>query len=362
MLSRTALAIARPLSILLLIVVLPGPEGTAQTVQPRSGAAVEPGTQANERPRPKTERAAGPDAGVANPAGPSEVESAIRTLEEGFVRDYNQGDSKAVAALFTEDAEVVDIEGRHYQGRDVIEQGFAATFAASKGAKIGLEIYAIRSLSPDVAQEQGRSVVTPIEGSPLSRLYTVLYVKRGGRWLVSSVRDDPDPLVPPHERLKDLEWMIGDWLDEGDDSLVRLTCRWSDDRNYLLRTFSVQRAGKPVLSVSQRIGWDPLARQIRSWEFDSAGGFGEGRWTRDGERWIVKHTGVQPEGKTASSTNTMTRERSDLVRWVSTERVIGAELVDDDISYILVRVPPRPGPPASGRPTSSPSFETRSPR
>ncbi len=53
-------------------------------------------------------------AGVADatsPAGTSEVEKAIRTFEEGLVRDYNKGDSKAIAALFTEDAEVVDIDG-----------------------------------------------------------------------------------------------------------------------------------------------------------------------------------------------------------------------------------------------------------
>ena len=32
------------------------------------------------------------------------------------------------------------------------------------------------------------------------------------------------------------------------------------------------------MTVTQRIGWDPAAKQIRSWEFDSEGGFGEGTW------------------------------------------------------------------------------------
>ncbi len=27
--------------------------------------------------------------------------------------------------------------------------------------------------------------------------------------------------------------MIGDWVDEGEDSLVRLNCRWSDDEELL---------------------------------------------------------------------------------------------------------------------------------
>lgn len=337
MLSRSRFPDTSGLTLVLLVVALAGP---------RIPASYGQGPE---------EKAGSP---TASP-GQAELEKTIRAIEEGFVRDYNKGDSKAVAALFTDDAEVVDIDGAHYQGRDVIEQGFAETFTASKGAKIALEIFSIRSLSPDVAQEQGRSVVTPSEGAPSSRLYTVLYVKRDGRWLVSSVRDDDDPTVPPHERLKELEWMTGDWVDEGDDSLVRLNCRWSDDGNYLFRTFSVQRGGKPVLNVTQRIGWDPLARQVRSWEFDSDGGFGEGRWSRDGARWVVKHTAVRPEGKTASATNIMTRERSDLIRWSSTDRSIGDESIPGEVSYVLVRVPPPPGRKTSS--TSTPP-NTRSPR
>src|SRR5262249_32028508 len=160
-------------------------------------------------------------------------------------------------------------EGHHYEGRDLIERRLAETFAASPGIKLALEIESIRFLSPDVAKEEGRSRVTPTHGAPDSRRYTALFVKRDGRWLISSVREEPDPLVRPHDRLKDLEWMIGDWVDEGSESVVRVACRWSDDENFLIRIFTVRRHGKPVLTVTQRIGWDPLAHQVRSWEFDS---------------------------------------------------------------------------------------------
>ena len=39
---------------------------------------------------------------------------------------------------------------------------------------------------------------------------------------------------------------------------------------------------------TQRIGWDPVAGQFRSWDFDSQGGYSEGLWSRDGDRWIIK--------------------------------------------------------------------------
>jgi uncharacterized protein (TIGR02246 family) len=304
-----------------------------------------------------------PDGAIASRPGPSQDEKAIRAVDDAFVREYNQGDSKALAARFTEDAEVVEAEGDRYQGRNLIEQRFAETFAASPGVKIAIAIDAIRFLNPDVAKEEGRTLITPAKGSPLARPYTVLLVKRNGRWLIASVREESEPLVRPHERLKELEWMIGDWVDEGSDSVVRVNCRWSEDENFLIRSFTVKRQGKPVMTVSQRIGWDPLARQVRSWEFDSEGGFGEGRWNRDGERWVVKHTGVRPEGATASATNIMSRERADLVRWSSTDRVLGDESIPDDETYVLVRVPPPPrlrskGPAA---PTPSPNT-TRSPQ
>jgi uncharacterized protein (TIGR02246 family) len=269
-------------------------------------------------------------------------EKAIRAVDDAFVSGYNKGDSKSLAALFTEDAEVVEPTGDRYQGRALIEQSFADTFAASRGLKIAFEIDAIRFLSPDVAKEEGRTLITPAKGAPDSRLYVVLFVKRDGRWLISSAREDLDPLARPHDRLKDLEWMIGDWMDEGADSVVRVHCQWSDDENFLFRTFTVKRQGKPLMTVTQRIGWDPVAHQVRSWEFDSEGGFGEGHWSRDGERWVVKSTGVRPEGVTASSTNVMSQVRADLVKWTSTNRIIGGESIADDDVYVLVRVPPPP--------------------
>jgi uncharacterized protein (TIGR02246 family) len=295
--------------------------------------------------------------------GQSEDEKAIRAVDDVFVRDYNRGDSKALAALFTEDAEVVEADGPRYRGRDLIEKGLADTFAASKGAKIAFEIEAIRFPNPDVAEEEGRSVVTPEKGAPVSRLYTVLYVKRDGHWLISGVREEPDPLVRPHDRLKDLEWMVGEWVDEAPDSVARFDCRWSEDGNFLIRSFTLKWAGKSVMTGTQRIGWDPLARQFRSWEFDSEGGFGEGRWSRDGDRWVVKHTAVRPEGTTVSATNIMTRVRPDMVRWVSIDRVLGDESVPVDDAYVLVRVPPPPRLGSKDRATSPKSPNTeRSPR
>jgi uncharacterized protein (TIGR02246 family) len=323
-----------------------------------------PGLDGGAGPRPaRAQTVTKPDAAGACRPAPSADEAAIRAVDEAFVRGYNKGDAKALSAMFTDDAEVVEANGARYQGRELVERSFSDTFAASKGARIAFEVAAIRFLIPDVAKEEGRSVVTPVKGPAVSRLYTVLFVKREGRWLIASVREEPDPLVRPHERLKDLEWMVGEWVDEAPDSVARFDCRWSEDGNFLIRSFTLKWAGKSVMTGTQRIGWDPLARQFRSWEFDSEGGFGEGRWSRDGDRWVVKHTAIRPEGMTVSATNIMTRVRPDMVRWVSIDRVLGDESVPVDDAYVLVRVPPPPRLGSKDRATSPKSPNTeRNPR
>jgi uncharacterized protein (TIGR02246 family) len=291
----------------------------------------------------------------ATPGDRSADVAAIRALDELFIREYNQANSKALAAMFTEDAEVIDPSGGRFEGRTLVEEGFASTFVAEAGAKIAFQVESLRFVTPDVAQEEGVSVVTPVTGAPASNRFTVLYVKRDGKWLISSVREEPDPMLRPRDRLKDLEWMVGEWLEERPDAVVRVNCRWSDDGNFLLRDVTVHQRGKAVLTVAQRIGWDPLTKHFRSWDFDSEGGFGEGTWSRSGDRWVVKHSNVHPGGITSSATNILTKERSDLVRWTSTDRVLGDEAAADTETYVLVRIPPSPAPkPPSANPSRSP--------
>jgi uncharacterized protein (TIGR02246 family) len=340
---RTALRVAASLTVATWLGAIPSSDGA---LGPRD--APSPPAQQTSSPV-----AAWPGTGDADRPTPSADEKAIRAVDEQFVRDYNRGDSKALAALFTEDAEAIEAEGDRYRGRHLIERQFAETFAASAGVKIAIEAASIRFLSPDVAREEGQTLITPAKEPKLVRPFTVLFVKRNGQWLLSSVREEADPLVAPHDRLSELQWMIGDWVDNAPDSEVRVHCRWSEDGNFLMRSFTVKQGRKAVMTVNQRIGWDPLARRIRSWEFDSEGGFGEGTWSRAGRRWVIKYSGVRPDGVAASSTNVMIKERPDLVRWSSTDRVVGDGSLHGVDAHVLVRVAPAPRTPASGRSTPS---------
>jgi len=154
-------------------------------------------------------------------------------------------------------------------------------------------------------------------------------------------RDEEGPAPTAHQRLGPLAWLVGDWIDDDGSTVVSSSCRWSEDGNFLLQNFKLKFNGRDTMNVSQRIGWDPLARCIRSWVFDSAGGYGESVWTQDDNIWIIKATGVRPDGTTASATNLLVPSGNDAYVWRSTERVVADEL-QPPAEVKVIRKPPQP--------------------
>ena len=83
-----------------------------------------------------------------------------------FTRAFNAGDAKAVAALYTDDAELIDEYGERIQGRPAIQDFYSALFNERKGATIEISVASLRFLGPDVAKEEGRTRVKPAAASP----------------------------------------------------------------------------------------------------------------------------------------------------------------------------------------------------
>ena len=90
--------------------------------------------------------------------------------------------------------------------------------------------------------------------------------------------------------------------------------------------------------AADRLG--PLTKQIKSWVFDSDGGYGDALWTRNGNQWIIKSTGVLPDGRIATATNVLTRTGPNTARWASTQRTVGGQLIPDHRESVMVRRPP----------------------
>jgi uncharacterized protein (TIGR02246 family) len=268
-------------------------------------------------------------------------ESAIRANIDLFVKAYNAGDAKAVAALFTPDGQIENKDGDITEGREAIAQTFAGLFSESPKKKLEVFVDSIRFIGADLAVEVGATKETtgPNESPEYDR-YTVLHVKRDGKWQMALARDEEGPTATAHEQLQPLAWLIGDWIDDGGSAVVASSCRWSEDGNFLLQEFKLQVNGRDEMNVTQRIGWDPAAKCVRSWVFDTEGGFGQSVWTRDGDGWLIKATAVRPDGTTATATNLLVQSGGNSYIWRSTDRIVAGE-VQEPTEVKVVRKPPQ---------------------
>jgi uncharacterized protein (TIGR02246 family) len=286
-----------------------------------------------------------PESGSRPAANPDE--KAIVEGVGAFAKLYSSADVAGLADLFLDDAAIVDAGGNTTRGKAAVTEMYATAFQDSLGLTIDPKVTEVRFLTRDVARVEGRSHLSSetSDADEFTR-FSVLLVRRDGAWKISEIREYAAPAadVPPYERLKDLAWMVGEWVDEGDNNRVQSEVRWADNRSYLVRTYKIDIRGVKSSSGTMFIGWDPQSGQIKSWVFDSNGGHGEGLWTRTGDNeWIVKAEGVQRDGQPTSATQIHTIINKDSVKTSSVDRIIGGQIAPDILDVVMVRRAPRPG-------------------
>jgi uncharacterized protein (TIGR02246 family) len=283
-----------------------------------------------------------PDVGRADQA---DDEAAIRKNDDAYVAAYNNHDAKAIAAMWSPEAVYIDPDtGDEKVGREEIEKEFADTFAGLKDAKLEISIDSIKFLSPNVAIENGTARITRPDAEPDQSTYSALFVKRDGKWLLDRVTEEETPAPPAtppsnFEHLKELEWMMGSWIDQDEDATVQTDCEWTRNQNFINRSFAVVVGDQVDLAGMQIIGWDPIAKQIRSWIFDSDGGYSEGKWTRKGERWLIQQNGTLQDGRRSSAVNIITRVDDDSFTWQSIQREIDGDVLPNVDEVLVVRKP-----------------------
>lgn len=260
-------------------------------------------------------------------ADTSPEKAAIIANDKAYEAAYAKADVKALGAFFAEDAEYTSDDGRTISGRAAIEDGLRAALLERKGGKLAISVDSVRVLSPDVVLEKGSTNVTEKDGDTSGALYTAIHVKKDGAWKISQLIESPLPVVTPHERLSELDWLVGEWedSDKANDLSVRSQFVWSRGGNFITRNVTIKRADDVVLEGWQIIGWDSVGEQIRSWTFDGEGGFSEGRWTHEGNRWLQRESGYSPEGGRTTADNTFTKVSADRFTWESNNRTLNGD-------------------------------------
>jgi uncharacterized protein (TIGR02246 family) len=273
---------------------------------------------------------------AADASGVDADEAAIRKTVDAYVAAFNGGDAAALAAYWCDDAEFISPAGEVFQGRKAIQEGFKGFFADKSGAKLEVAITSIRIDAANSAVEHGTSRVTVGDEVLSETQYAARYELHNGKWLLKSVRE-ADKAPSHHEQLKELAWLIGEWVDKDGEHAIQTTCRWTKNKNFISRSFTVSAGDLVELEGTQVIGWDADKEVIRSWLFDSDGGFGVGIWTKDGDGWKIQALRVLPDGRKGSAVNELTPVDENSFTWESTGRAIGGEVLPNIGPVTVVR-------------------------
>jgi|GEM_PF-531474 uncharacterized protein (TIGR02246 family) len=270
-------------------------------------------------------------------------DAVVKQATDVLLKAYAVGDAKALAGAFTTEGEYVDAKGTVFHGRQAIEDEFVAFFRETPGTTIEIEANSSRPIATGVIAADCTTRFKKTSTSvPILGRCQIVCSRDGENWSIASLRefDGLGGGSSHHTQISQLEWLVGEWIGEGQRSHVHFSCRWDEDGNYLLRDFSVQAAGANPLKGTQRIGYDPISGHLKMWVFDAAGGFSEGYFTRDGDSWVVRTSGVTSDGQLASTTNAYTKIDDHRITSELIDRSVAGHRTAHAEKMTLVRKPP----------------------
>ncbi len=256
---------------------------------------------------------------------------AVRKSTLAYVTAYNQHDPKAIAAFWAEDAQLANPEsGEVLTGRSAIEAAFQERFKAGEDTHLEVQIGSITFPSEGQAVETGTFSITRAGQEIQASAFKTFFEKQNQVWLIKQTRQVDTTSAPnQYQHLKELEWLIGQWVDQDEDVEIETSYKWDKAKNFIYQKFSVSIEEQAQQEGTQIIGWDPQAKQIRSWIFDSDGGFGEATWTKQEHSWVEETAYTLADGERASAVYIFTPIDSDSYTWESTGREVDGKQLPD---------------------------------
>ena len=270
---------------------------------------------------------------VSDPAG--EVATAI----EAYVTSFNDKNAKQFSELWSTDAVYTDrTSGDQFVGRAAIEAEFDKVFARENVPALSVHTESLDFISPSVALARGTATATVTDAEPIESGFSVVYVKRDGRWLIDHINEDVIAVVDArHEALNQLEFMIGQWICQNDGVTIESSSDWTENQAYISNTYKVSSGGQVQSSGLQIIGWDPTSKQICSWLFDSSGTFVSGIWTNRDEKWVVQSVATLSDGGRGSFTNVYRPQADGSYTWEKMNQVLDGQLLPNAAETIVQR-------------------------
>ncbi|MEW4486932.1 nuclear transport factor 2 family protein [Thalassoglobus sp. JC818] len=235
-------------------------------------------------------------------------EAAVRESLKSYVIAFNEQDVEKVGQFWTEDAEYVNREtGEQLTGRASIIEDLKVLFEENPGLQLSGSTSRVRMISDLVAHAEGVTAAVIPGLPPTESSFTAILVQQDGKWLIDTIAEMPVPAPEsPMDALAELDWFVGRWVDEGENASVESNVRWSPSNAFLIRSYFMIDDEGVTQEGTQIIGWDPRSREIRSWTFNSDGSFGDGIWSKNGEKWLIRSSQTLPNGNAAAGTYVLT--------------------------------------------------------
>jgi len=274
----------------------------------------------------------------APPSG--EAGKTAQAREDVYVAAFNHQDLKALGALYAEDVQFTTDDGAVISGRTAVIDGLTKYFAKNKGVKLEVEIESARLLTPEVLAEKGLSTLVSSQGNPDTTRFAITYVKKGDQWLIAQIDESAPPVADAAaQALSELGWMVGSWKDDAPGATIETKVAFTKNGHFLRRSFSVTREGAKTIDGTELVGYDPVAGHLRSWIFDSEGGFGESVWRQEGNKWLSSVKATGPDGGQSTAQHVITRVDDNKYTWESLNRTHNGEVLPNLDRVNVVRVP-----------------------
>jgi uncharacterized protein (TIGR02246 family) len=274
----------------------------------------------------------------AESTGISPDQTAIRKAIESYMDAYNRGDAAAAASHWSKDGSYQSLTGEFEKGPDKIRPALEKLFSEQKGIQVKVALFSVELESSDRAVAKGFAVFQRQGEENEEVLFTATHVREDGQWKLLKVEEEESTVpLATIAKLGELEWLVGDWVDQDDEAGVETSFRWTKDFAFISGTFRVIVGDRVDLEGTQVIGWDPVAKKIRSWIFDTKAGFADGEWSKAGNQWTVKVKSTLGTGQRASSINIYTYVNPNSFTWQSVSREVDGELLPDIDEVTVVR-------------------------
>lgn len=264
-------------------------------------------------------------------------EASIRAQASAYEKAFAAADVDKLSSMWDKDAIYIDQFGKILRGRDEIKKQYRDFFSKKGEQPIQISFESLQFPSDDLAIESGSSRLLNCSSPAGSARYLAVHVKRNGSWLMASVTESPLDAAGMGGYLRPLDWLVGLWKVEGDESSLRLNFKRVGD-NLISCDAEAKPGNGAAKSHTEYIYWNPQTRCISSFQFDSLGGVAQKSWQKSAGDWIVHAFSLQSDGSESKADYIIKPMGKDCFSWQSKHRIVDGEQLPDTERITLSRV------------------------